>query len=737
MLRILLAAAIGGTVLAQQLAPSPIQPAGPRVGIPRNCGLQATADGLAGGGATYQALFTAAGVRFEAALGRTCPTTQYLTVQPVAITRGSEAVSFAADAIPIRDELVATYARAPGLDERYDVGVDGMQLSWRIATRPAGDGDLVVRYAVDTNLPAPTRDGDGLRFEGEHGGVRIGGVTGIDARGARIAGTLQWRDAGLELALPAAFVEHASYPIVLDPLFGTVLPISNNLAWIEGNADVDYESSSDRYLVLWEHWISATSVLIRGQLLTGTGQLSGQLLLLTLTNISSSPHVAALRTTAQFGITWTVQSGATGAITFMIVDTAPAGTSFHATVASGTGSYASVVLGCETDGASSVSGFVLVYEDDIHNTITRHIIYPTPSGWFVSGPSNLWSDSLLGASYHTPAISRRAGTDHDFLVVAQKSPGLFGSYEIVARVVDSLGNLVSGTATLVSSPNNDLAHPAVDGSGERFVAAWERLSSGSPSAVEVAPLHWTAATTILTMGNVITFGGGLFVRTSAPTVCYGSTRTWLGFQQVNLLPSPTTTLRLAAINPLTCVSCNDQFVVSNPSGPHIIAVRPYGPAGSNPAASPIALCVFDDSINDITGQMVTDYGTTGTVTSLGGGCGSSGTTGGGLGLPTIGSLYRDQRAFLPATTLLGIYNLAPAGGTLVPCGACAWVPFSSTVTVPAASQRVEVAFTIPCVPAFVGQQFETQWAFLDPTQTPCPVFPGLLLTNRLLLTIGQ
>ena len=66
---------------------------------------------------------------------------------------------------------------------------------------------------------------------------------------------------------------------------------------IEGNADVDYESSSDRYLVLWEHWISATSVLIRGQLLTGTGQLSGQLLLLTLTNISSSPHVAALRTT--------------------------------------------------------------------------------------------------------------------------------------------------------------------------------------------------------------------------------------------------------------------------------------------------------------------------------------------------------------------------------------------------------------------------------------------------------
>lgn len=48
-----------------------------------------------------------------------------------------------------------------------------------------------------------------------------------------------------------------------------------------------------------------------------------------------------------------------------------------------------------------------------------------------------------------------------------------------------------------------------------------------------------------------------------------------------------------------------------------------------------------------------------------------------------------------------------------------------------------VCFPIPCLPSLVGAQLETQWTMLDPTQAPRPLLPGLSVTPRLQLTIGQ
>ena len=59
-----------------------------------------------------------------------------------------------------RDRM-AIYAHAPAIEERFDVGVDGVEISWQFDHRPAGSGDLVVRYAIETGMPGPIATGDG------------------------------------------------------------------------------------------------------------------------------------------------------------------------------------------------------------------------------------------------------------------------------------------------------------------------------------------------------------------------------------------------------------------------------------------------------------------------------------------------------------------------------------------------------------------------------------------------
>ena len=46
-------------------------------------------------------------------------------------------------------------------------------------------------------------------------------------------------------------------------------------------------------------------------------------------------------------------------------------------------------------------------------------------------------------------------------------------------------------------------------------------------------------------------------------------------------------------------------------------------------------------------------------------------------------------------------------------------------------------YTVPCRPALVGAQFQTQWTTLDPSQAPCGLYPSFAISDRYLHTIGQ
>lgn len=95
---------------------------------------------------------------------------------------------------------------------------------------PAGSGDLIVRGRIRTELQAqPAADGqDGMAFvDAGLGGVNVGQVIGVDARGSRCPGTMRFCDGELEFVLPAAFVDRAVLPLTVDPLAGTAVNMSN------------------------------------------------------------------------------------------------------------------------------------------------------------------------------------------------------------------------------------------------------------------------------------------------------------------------------------------------------------------------------------------------------------------------------------------------------------------------------------------------------------------------------
>ncbi|MEO6594246.1 MAG: hypothetical protein ABIP94_05790 [Planctomycetota bacterium] len=724
---------------AQDHLPSPIQAVGKQLALADSAGLQTARDGagLRGGGADYRVHFTGNGMRFEPALGKAAPETAHLALVPTAVRRGEVPVAgLPSSNAPTADACLATYTHAPGVEERYDVRPEGVELSWRFAQPLAGSGDLVVRYAVDSSLGAPRTDGRTLVFAGEHGGVRVGGVTGLDARGRSVDGGLQWIDGGLEMSLPASFVATATYPIVLDPLIGTIVSISSGLTYADGAPDAAYDATTNRFLVVWQRTFSASNVDVRGQLVTAGGSLVGTTIFFGSAGVASPPRVANLGVRDRFGVVWTQLVGSTSTVELQTVEAGNGALTFSAIVATSTTSqFQSADIGSQCEAPIGTSrGFVIIYEDnDVDAIRARRYWFNAADTLLASSAFSVFTDVLLGSTYVQPAIARTASDDGRLLVVARRKSTLFTNSYIEGAAINAGNNTVSATGTIASSSANELFLPDVDGYASRWVVAWERSGmSAVYDAVRVAPVFLDGGTGLLT-GTFATFGGSLLTRASAPTVGYTPGRTWLGYQNVSTLPSTSTTLRVAAIDSGSCANCNDPFIVPFPDGTRIV-VATMTSGGLTTGED--ALAVYHDTFDDVNAQLLRNYGTSGGYSNLGGACGASGFQSFSHS-PGIGSSgLRNTLAGLPATTLAAIFNFSPPTTTSA-CGPCVWTPFSVTLSPPILSGTATVEFGIPCLASLVGQQFETQWTTIDFSQAPCPFFPGLTNSNRLLMTIGQ
>ncbi len=112
-----------------------------------------------------------------------------------------------------------------GIVEAYDVRRDGLEQTFVLRQRPAGNGDLVIRGAVTSTLQATPHDGPGaVRFTAPDGGasVEYGAAVAIDARGRKAPLSTSTIAGGLALRLPADWLATAAFPVVVDPLLAAV-----------------------------------------------------------------------------------------------------------------------------------------------------------------------------------------------------------------------------------------------------------------------------------------------------------------------------------------------------------------------------------------------------------------------------------------------------------------------------------------------------------------------------------
>ncbi|GIW71608.1 MAG: hypothetical protein KatS3mg102_1150 [Planctomycetota bacterium] len=198
-----------------------------------------------------------------------------------AIVRG-EAVLYERGAVPPapRPDQAgrAVFDLGAGLAERYQPRPDGIEQSFVLPARPPGDPEqpLVVRGKIGTRLEpdlqeraAPTAP---ILFrDGDEAVLSYGGATAIDAAGRALRVPTVWTaDRRLEIRVPGEWLAAARYPVVIDPLIGTVIAVTTALD-AQRHGDLAYSVSSDRFLVVWEEEFSSVDHDIFGRLYSGTG----------------------------------------------------------------------------------------------------------------------------------------------------------------------------------------------------------------------------------------------------------------------------------------------------------------------------------------------------------------------------------------------------------------------------------------------------------------------------------
>lgn len=431
-----------------------------------SCSLQ-TEDGVLWGiGPDYKVRFLEDGVEFTPALGARAPRNLPLRFRMLAVgRRGTGArldVSPAVSPARTAEGLRVRYRRGT-VSEDYELRVEGVEQSFVFDVLPEGEGDLVVLGRIETELPAQARAAGAaeLRLESPGiGGVRIGAVAGIDADGRRAAGTLALDGGMLELALPAAFVDTASLPLVLDPLIGTTLTIGSG-----GDDEApDVSVMQNNGLAVWSRRFSNGDLDLRGQRLQTNGTLLGSVFSIraNTTLISETPRVAAVPARTRWVVVWR----------------------------EGTGTNPRYIAACTVDGNGVVGPALQVVAgaDDYANPDVGGPNYTLPSTEAIAVWGNTTQARIEGArlvvaangtlsslglrilspagSHALPSIAQDGGVDGRFLIAWQTSTYVSGA------IVNSILTVLT-RPTLTSTSGARKSLPDVGGDGRHWVLGYD------------------------------------------------------------------------------------------------------------------------------------------------------------------------------------------------------------------------------------------------------------------------
>ncbi|MBL8753775.1 MAG: hypothetical protein JNK15_10785 [Planctomycetes bacterium] len=240
--------------------------------------------------AAWKAGFDDHGAVFVPFLGSDVPSAP--TTFTLRSVRAGDASVAVGDAMPQLDGQRVSFARGDVV-ERYDLRQAGIEQSFVFANLP-NRGELQVEIAVQTALEHRL-DGRDHCFVGAAGGTRYGGAIAIDARGERLPIVTAWTGEALRLTVPAAFVQSAELPLVIDPLIGTLwsLPTTTSAVALS-STDLAWDDSLQQFFVTYERAFSLTDHDVYVAWLDASMQPQGLLTIDFTSTCWSRPRVATL-----------------------------------------------------------------------------------------------------------------------------------------------------------------------------------------------------------------------------------------------------------------------------------------------------------------------------------------------------------------------------------------------------------------------------------------------------------
>jgi len=679
------------------------------------------------GGPEYTARFDGRGVEFTPLLGRAAERPFPVRFTMDSVRRGAGDVFVrTADVVPVVDGNHVRFVHGTDLTEVYDVRAEGIEQSFVFGRRPAGSGDLVVRGAITTELPLASASDDGVRYEREGlGGVTFGAVTGVDANGATARGSIRVAADGahVERVLPAAFVDHAAYPMVLDPLIGSAFAVGNAPGGTDLHPAIAFDATTSRYYAVWMVATGPTSGEVRGQLLSASGNPLGSLNLhSTIADNACRPRVANVNATDRFLVAWgreyvqgpnTIRdyvcasvSAANGTVSSTLV--LPVSPYPFASLQVAVGGDRRDVLGSDTA--------LVVMQGSWPSLAGQRVQVPAVGNPVLVGTDFLYSFEL----FDSVAISSTCGVDGRWLAAWTQDD-----------VTDAVRCMAIGETGVACTPMVQLAGGSATAvgnvsvatrGGTEFVVAWQDDVTGT---VRVQPLALAGlCPTTITLGTAVepVTAAGL---QSHPAIEFAKDKYVLAWSQMVAGTGLRTFVK--GLDPVTCATCGPEHALEatlSVQDQAAIASRWSGGVATSDevmvvwSTGTIRGARFEARSNDV-------------VTSMGGACSASGfddfaTYNGDAVLgATDFELVLFNPVSLPLVMILGFSAIA------APCGSCTIMP-SLDILFPATNP---LPLAIPCDPLLVGVDLYTQWLLLKPSD--CPILPDFAFSNSLRFTIGE
>ncbi len=737
---LLAAAAVlsAGVLLAQGAGPDRARSARPRApksapDLAQVAGVSDVGGALHAVAAGWRATFDDdGGVTFVPALGRAAPRAADWRMRLQSVQRGDEVLLATAGRAPrTSHDRRQAIRRWPGADERFVARPDGLKHSVVLSERPAGDGDLIVRCTVDSPL-APTACGDGTLAwtYGDGHGVQLGAVVGVDAAGARCAGTARCTADGFELSLPDAFVDAAKFPLEVDPLIGVVRPAAATLDI--DFPDVAYDAYSDSWCVAFTQFLGGGGTSVVATVWDADTMTYGYGFAVTQAGDEDSVRVTNVAGTGLFALVW-VNYGAT--------NSSICGLAFEPVQVQATSVF--TIDGPAALGAPTVSGEATLFDDDFLCVWQEQGFGLL--GCTVAIGANMQVTAtpiqpLAGPTASEPALSKQGGNAGVHVLAWIDRPlGLPGRVRAQAFTHDLVP---IGTGVFVQNGAQDCAFPAVDGDGAKFLVAWEEQEALNPSALDirgklltVGPAGFTTVGSPLPLvvtPNDLDYAVDVALLGDKFGIC------WMGnvgtatngedcwFKAVNGVG--------AAVGADLRLDLTSGSAYRYEHSPRLIGRV----AGDATLPVDDGLCVFaDQNVNtfdcDVGLQQVEALGQGGAITDLGGGCGPGGLAS-SPGPAALGNTALALELF-GAQPLAVPFLFLGLPGPATACGACTVIQPLAVHFVQNFAGSATFAFAVPGAAALVGFQFEFQYVSLNVAYVGCPALPGAAASNLVRLAI--